>query len=124
MHRSQLRAVFLILSLTSGLAGCYTWQPRALPTGDSEARATSARPARVSLITGTTLKLSGVRASGDSLVGQSGAPPLRIAVHRTEVRSVDERRLHLGRTAAAAVGLIAVAFGGLVASAGSIGVAY
>ena len=59
------------------------------------------------MLDGSTLNLSGIVLSGDSLWGNAEAPPRRVAVPVAHVRRIEERRLSAGRTTAAGLGIAA-----------------
>ena len=113
MRTAGLR-MLLIASVL--LQGCTSWRTVPSSTGVAPVLSTE-RPVRVSLSDGTVIVLESPRIAGDSLIGNLGNPPERLAVAMADVTALDERKVSVGRSAAAVgvgVGALTVLFGILI----------
>jgi hypothetical protein len=100
---SLCRTVCVVLLLTQ-LIACMTWRPVPAAQGGTEPIAR----ARLRLRSGAELSLRDVSVRGDSAVGYTDNPHERRAVPITDVASIEQRKLSVGRTAAVVVGVAAV----------------
>ena len=100
MRTAGLR-MLLIASVL--LQGCTSWRTVPSSTGVAPVLSTE-RPVRVSLSDGTVIVLESPRIAGDSLIGNLGNPPERLAVAMADVEGLAERNVSVGRSAAAVGG--------------------
>lgn len=84
----------LILALIGFLpaAGCSTWQGRTFNPGSAVA-ISGEHPLRVTRYDGTVLVLHRVLVTADSVFGDFGNPPRRLAISLSEVSRIEERRV-------------------------------
>ena len=99
----------LLLSLLLVAQGCTSWKQRPLTAGVTPAFSTE-RPVRITLSDRSEIVLERPRIEGDSLIGDVGNPPQRVAVALRDVQRIDERSVSLARTGGLVVGTGAVLF--------------
>ena len=99
----------LLLSLLLVAQGCTSWKQRPLTAGVTPAFSTE-RPVRITLSDRREIVLEHPRIEGDSLIGDVGNPPQRVAVALRDVQRIDERSVSLARTGGLVVGTGAVLF--------------
>ncbi len=115
MHRST-RSTAMLLLLVLPLSACHKWVPPELRPGVAPDSVVAYDQVRVTRVDGSSLVLHGARLSADSLVGDdepSGTrrQPLRVALPRHEIESLEVRRTDVGATVLTALGVAAVAIG-------------
>lgn len=115
MRLRRFRPLLLLLCVP----GCQGWHRRDLPRpGTGPAAASDVGRVRVTHADGRVLELRRAQLAGDSLVGEAGAPPGRVAVALSDVRRLEERRASRLVGVALFVGAIA-GVAALVVSGGS-----
>ncbi|MEO6526264.1 MAG: hypothetical protein ABIP93_06540 [Gemmatimonadaceae bacterium] len=114
MRHTPRRPLILTCMLVAIASGCGTWHQRELPTSSTNTAVAGGRLVRVTLSNGMEVMLSSSRVIGDSLVGDAGSPPRRLALATSEIRSVEERGGSGKRSALLGVG-IGIGVGALVA---------
>lgn len=118
MHRST-RSTAMLLLLVLPLAACHKWVAPELRSGIAPDSAVAYDQVRVTRVDGSSLVLHGARLSADSLVGDDEPPgtrrqPLRVALPRHEIESLELRRSDVGATVLTVLG---VGVGGLLLGA-------
>lgn len=123
MHRST-RSTAMLLLLVLPLSACHKWVAPELRPGAAPDSIVAYDQVRVTRVDGSSLVLHGARLSADSLVGDdepSGTrrQPLRVALPRHAIESLEVRRTDVGATVLTAlgVGVGAVLLGGLLCEA-------
>lgn len=106
----------LLLSCLLVVQGCTTWKQRPLTAGVAPAISTE-RPVRITRSDRSEMVLEHPRLEGDSLIGDVGNPPQRVAVALRDVQRIDERSVSLARTGGLVVGAGAVLYSVLVVAA-------
>jgi hypothetical protein len=101
------RQTLLTLSIPLLLAGCGTWRAQNGPPSEVVPANTASR-LRIVRHDRSTLELREARVVGDSIVGQAGDPPVRVAVALADVERIDARRTSAARTGGLTLGVFAV----------------
>ncbi len=87
-----------------GLSACATWQRRDLPVAGVATPAPPTGRLRVTRTDQSTLVLTHALVTHDSVVGDAGAPPARVAVALRDVYRLDERHVSPVRTGGLVLG--------------------
>lgn len=136
MHRST-RFTAMLLLLVLPLAACHKWVAPELGPGMAPDSVVAYDEVRVTRVDGSRLVLHGARLSADSLVGDDQPPggtpeePLRVALPRHEIASMEVRRadvpasivttVGVGAGLVLLIGLISVGLGGFTLGGGGLG---
>jgi hypothetical protein len=98
----RLRTCALVVT-ASAAAACHSWQGR--PVAPATPPALSGNSTvRITRTDRSTLVVDRARVEGDSIVGEVGRPPERVAVALRDVRQLDERRVSAARTGGLVIG--------------------
>ena len=103
----------LLLSFLLVAQGCTSWKQRPLTAGVTPAFSTE-RPVRITRSDRSEIVLEHPRIEGDSLIGDVGNPPQRVAVALRDVQRIEDRSVSLARTGGLVVGAGAVLFSVLI----------
>jgi hypothetical protein len=100
-----MRFSTLPLLLAALAAGCTTWRPQTAPAPQVVA-AQSDGSVRVLRRDQSTLVLRHPQVVGDSIVGDAGDPPRRVAVATADVQRLEVRRVSAVRTGGLGIGVL------------------
>jgi hypothetical protein len=97
----------LALLLCCPLGACTSW--RTAPVSGLRAVALSGRETvRITRTNTSVLVLRHAQVQGDSVVGEAGSPPQRVAVATNEIQRLDVRKVSATRTTGLSLGVLAV----------------
>ena len=105
MHQSRRRVAFALASL-AWISACSSWHRRDISAGVAPV-ISSDRPVRVTLVGGSVIVLLNPRVAGDSLIGEVGNQPQRMALALRDVSRIEDRRTSVARTGALTAGVTA-----------------
>lgn len=96
-----------LLALVLGMSACTSWRAQTAPAPEVvSAHADDA--VRLRRHDGSVVVLTHPQVAGDSIVGELGDPPRRVAVATADVERVDVRGLNAARTGGLTLGIFAV----------------
>jgi hypothetical protein len=96
-----------LLAVALALAACTTWRPQTAPAPEVIAAHGNAS-VRIVRRDQSTIELRHPQVVGDSIVGEAGDPPRRVAVATADVERVDVRKVSAARTGGLSVGVLLV----------------
>lgn len=110
MRRAKQLAAMALCLLTTGCV--VKWEPQYGPVPQTAA-ANQGSTARLVMNDGTGMEIRNMRVEGDSIVGETGNPPQRVAVATENVRVISVRRQDAAspvNTGLKVLGVVAIAF--------------
>ncbi len=96
-----------LLALALGMSACTSWRAQTAPAPEVVS-AHGDGAVRLVRHDGSVVVLRHPQVAGDSIAGEMGDPPRRVAVATAEVQRVDVRRVNAARTGGLTLGLLVV----------------
>jgi hypothetical protein len=97
----------LLIAAALPLSACTSWRPQTAPAPEVIA-AHGEGSVRIVRRDQSTIELRHPQVVGDSIVGEAGDPPRRVAVATADVQRVDVRKVNAARTGGLSLGVLIV----------------